>query len=100
MKLEIEGDTLRIFGPAELTAPHSSAFRDQARAAFKPALKQIDIDLSDTAFIDSSGLGALVALHKTACHRTGAVRLLRPQPSVRQMLELTRMHRLFEIVKE
>lgn len=100
MKLETTGEILQISEVPELTAEHSSAFRERARAALGPGLKQIEIDLSQTAFIDSSGLGALIALHKTACSRGGGLRLLYPQPPVRQLLELTRMHRLFEIVKD
>jgi anti-sigma B factor antagonist len=51
-------------------------------------------------FLDSCGLGALISLHKTACTRNGAVRLLNPTPPVQQILELTRLHRVFEIVKK
>ena len=45
------------------------------------------------------GLGALISLHKTTCTRNGLVRLLNPTPPVQQLLDLTRMHRIFEIVK-
>jgi len=41
----------------------------------------------------------LIALHKTACGRKGAVHLLSPQPPVQQILELTRMHHIFQITK-
>lgn len=100
MKLVTTGETLQISEVPELTAEHSSAFRARARAALAPELKQIEVDLSQTVFIDSSGLGALIALHKTASSRGGSLRLLHPQPQVRQLLELTRMHRLFEIVRD
>jgi len=63
-------------------------------------LKNIEIDLSQTMFLDSCGLGALISLHKTACTRSGAVRLLNTTPPVQQILELTRLHRVFEIVKK
>src|SRR4051794_27911451 len=99
MKLEIHGDTLIIQGVKELGAANSNAFRDWVRAAMPDGQKNIEIDLSETGFIDSCGLGALIALHKTACSRKGTVRLLNPQPSVQQLLELTRMHRIFEIAK-
>jgi anti-sigma B factor antagonist len=97
MKLEIQGDTLRISEVKELGAAVAAAFRDHARAALSDEQRNIEVDLSQTTFVDSAGLGALIALHKTACSRDGAVRLLCPQPQVRQLLELTRMHRLFEI---
>ena len=98
MKMQLEGETLRICGVKELGAASANDFRDQARAAFAPSHKNIDIDLSETTFVDSCGLGALISLHKTVCSRKGSVRLLNPAPPVQQILELTRMHRIFEIV--
>jgi anti-sigma B factor antagonist len=50
--------------------------------------------------VDSCGLGALVALHKTAAAHGGVLRLINPTPPVQQILELTRMHRIFEVIKE
>lgn len=99
MKIQNDGDTLRISEVTELGAATANQFRDQARAALEETHRQIDIDLSQTTFIDSCGLGALIALHKTACGRKGAVRLLHPQPPVQQILELTRMHHIFQITK-
>jgi anti-sigma B factor antagonist len=63
------------------------------------AHKYIESDLSQTMFLDSCGLGALISLHKTTCSRNGLVRLINPTPPVQQILELTRMHRIFELVK-
>ena len=99
MKIKTHGDTLQISGVKELGAANSNVFRDEARAAMTDTQKNIEIDLSETSFVDSCGLGTLIALHKTACSRKGMVRLLNPTPSVQQILELTRMHRIFEIVK-
>ena len=99
MKMQIEGPTLVISEITELGAANSNGFRDWVRSSMKDGHKNIEVDLSHTSFIDSCGLGALIALHKTACSRQGTVRLLKPQPQVQQILELTRMHRIFEIVK-
>lgn len=99
MKIQIQGDILCVSEIKELGASSSSAFRDEVRAAMNDGHSHVDVDLSQTTFLDSCGLGALIALHKTACHHHGSVRLLNPQPPIQQMLELTRMHRLFEIVK-
>lgn len=99
MKMEAQGDTLRISGLTELGAANSNHFRDQARAALADTQTTIEIDLSQTTFLDSCGLGALIALHKTACNRNGLLRLLNPLPPVRQVLELTRLNRIFDIVK-
>ena len=100
MKMQSEGETLRISEVTELGASNANAFRDEARAALTDSQKHIEIDLSQTSFIDSCGLGALIALHKTACARKGALHLVGPKPSVLQILELTRMHQLFQITKD
>jgi anti-sigma B factor antagonist len=99
MKMEIQGDTVRISAVRELGEANANAFRDWVQGAMTAGQKNIDIDLSKTGFIDSSGLGALVALHKIATSRQGTVRLLSPQPPVRQILELTKMNHIFEIVE-
>jgi anti-sigma B factor antagonist len=65
-------------------------------------LEAIELDLSETTFVDSFGLGALVTLYKTARERSlnggPVVRVLHPRPPVQQVFELTRMHHIFEIV--
>ena len=100
LKVQIQGDTLNVGGIKELSAANANDFRDQVRAAMIEPLRNIEIDFSQALFLDSCGLGALISLHKTACGRKGMVRLLNPAPPVQQILELTRMHRIFEIVKD
>jgi anti-sigma B factor antagonist len=97
MKFDIQGETLCISELRELGATNSNDLRDQARAALTPAQRNIEIDLSQTMFLDSHGLGSLISLHKMTISRNGKVRLLNPTTGVQQILELTRMHRLFEI---
>lgn len=99
MKMETQGDTLHVVAGKELGAANANAFRDWVRKSLTNDLRNIEVDLSQTAFLDSCGLGALVALHKTVSGRHGQLRLLHPQPTVLQILELTRMNRLFEIVE-
>ncbi len=103
MKIHQQENTLHISELKELVAANSVAFRDEVRAVLPNGLQIIEIDLSQTVFLDSCGLGALVTLYKTACSRSGngpvTLRLVNPTPSVQQIFELTRMHRLFEIVR-
>jgi len=50
--------------------------------------------------VDSSGLGALFALYRATAQRNGVIlRLLNPRPEIQQLLELTQMQQLFEIVR-
>ena len=98
MKTQVQTTTLVLSDISELNASNSAGFREGARAAIEDGTETIDVDLSRTRFIDSSGLGALISLHKTMCARGGSVRILHPTPMVLQILELTRLHRVFEVV--
>jgi anti-sigma B factor antagonist len=98
MRFEIAGETLRVGGIEELGAGNCRAFRDQVRAALPEASRNIDIDLSQTGFLDSCGLGALISLRKTAGSRNGTVRLLNPPPRVQRLFDVTCMHKVFDIV--
>jgi anti-sigma B factor antagonist len=80
-------------------AANAGSFRDDVRKALTPQVKILDVDLSETQFLDSSGLGALIALHKSLAAADGKMRVLHPTPTALQILELTRLHRVFEIVK-
>jgi anti-sigma B factor antagonist len=100
MKIENQGECLCISDIVELTAVNSASFRDQISALLPTASATIEIDLSSTRFVDSSGLGALFALYRATAQRNGVVlRLLNPRPEIRQLLELTQMQQLFEIVQ-
>jgi anti-sigma B factor antagonist len=99
MKTYCEGDTLIVSGIKELDAANGRAFQEAVSSAWCGELKYIEIDLSETVFLDSCGLGALVWLRKLVAGSNGRVRLLNPAPSIQQILELTRLYRLFDIVK-
>jgi anti-sigma B factor antagonist len=59
--------------------------------------RRLIVDLNDVAFIDSSGLGALVAALKALkrIDDSGDVRLARVQPGVASLLEVIRLDRVF-----
>lgn len=101
MKIEHDGKNLRVSDIAELNAVNASSFRDEVRAAMATAPGTVEIDLSQTRFVDSSGLGALFALYKTASLGNDGVtlRLLNPRPPIQQLFELTQLHQLFEIAR-
>ena len=99
MKIEeIDPQTLAVTGLVEIVAANAAMVRDGIRAALKPSHTALDLDLATVTFLDSSGLGALISLQKSLRSQNGTVRLLRPQPNVYQILELTRLHRIFEII--
>lgn len=55
---------------------------------------QIVVDLGETTFIDSSGLGALIGGLKAARQKGGDLRLARPSQQAQVVLELTTLNRV------
>jgi anti-sigma B factor antagonist len=99
MKVETTGETLQVSGLKELGENNASIFRQQVLAAIKKNQTKIEVDLSELSFVDSRGLATLLELKKSFDDE-GAFCLRNPSPPVQQILELTRMSNVFDIVIE
>ena len=55
------------------------------------------LDLAEVGFMDSSGLSVLVSVFKAARAKSGDVALLHLSPTVRSLIELTRLQQVFPI---
>ena len=62
--------------------------------------RQIVLDLSDLGFIDSAGLGVLVGGLKRARQRDGDLTLACPRPVVANVLDMTGLSTVFEVLSE
>jgi len=62
-----------------------------------PDTKRLVVDLSETAFIDSTGLGVLVRTLKRMRHGGGALVLRGPRPNARKVLRITGLDRVMTI---
>ena len=62
--------------------------------------KRVVIDLSRVSYMDSSGLGALVACRRTAAAQDVPLVLLHPAGKVRDLLQLTGLGELFRIFQD
>ncbi|MGB6016513.1 MAG: STAS domain-containing protein, partial [Nodosilinea sp.] len=83
--------------PSTLTVVVAVEFEQQVKrhCLSQPVPQSIIIDLSQTGFIDSSGLGALVICYRT-CKAKGMDMVLRGvQEQVRMVLALTDLEQLF-----
>jgi anti-anti-sigma factor len=57
--------------------------------------KHVLLDLYEVSYVDSSGLGSLVAGYNSLKARKGSIGLLRVPPRVQELLELSRLTALF-----
>ena len=101
MNISRQNGTLSVTGLRELNSTNAHSLRSAVATALSHDLQTIEIDLSLTQTVDGAGLGALVLLYETANqhrNRDGvAIRLTNPRPPVQQIIELARLHHLFEI---
>ena len=99
MKLRVE----KVDDIAILTIPEETLDAGNAQEFKKsviPALEANDkmiFDLSRLLFVDSSGLGVILAALRTLNARGGDLKLCGLTKQVRVLFELVRMHRIFEI---
>lgn len=97
MNIGVRDDVVEVTGIKEISGAIAASFRESVKKAVQDHHKKIEIDLSQTSFLDSSGLGALISLHKMMLSKGGQILLINPSATSRQILELTRLHRTFEI---
>jgi anti-sigma B factor antagonist len=100
MLLKIEtntdGDTLYVSLSGEFDMGSVAAFRKGVEDEPDP-WKRVVIDMSDLAFMDSSGLQELVRLDNRARERGLEVVIARPSVPVLRLLELTGLGQHFKL---
>lgn len=80
-----------------LDAAAAQPLREALKGIIDRGRSRLVLDLSGVTFMDSSGLSVLVTTLKTARAAGGDVVLLGLTPTVRSLIQLTRLHRVFLI---
>jgi anti-sigma B factor antagonist len=62
--------------------------------------QNILLNLSKVSYMDSAGIGELVACYKRAKEKEGIVKLLNPSGKVYDLLQLTKLEEVFETYKD
>jgi len=71
--------------------------RDTVQDFLRRGNDQIILDLEDVDFIDSAGLGELVRSHMSVRSHGGQLKLVNPSASVHDLLNITKLDRVFDI---
>ena len=88
-------DGIAVIRPhGRLTMISTASLRSLVSATVDGGQSNIVVDLSSTDFIDSSGLGALIAGLKTARQAGGDLRIACPTEQVEMVLKLTNLDRV------
>jgi anti-sigma B factor antagonist len=74
--------------------------RDMVLGALTEGYTNILLDLEGVSYIDSAGLGELVACNALADGRGGDVKLLHLQKKIRGLLQITKLITIFETFED
>jgi anti-sigma B factor antagonist len=74
----------------------SSLIRETMRDLTTKGIKKILLNLSDVPYIDSTGIGELVAGFTSAANAGGTVKLLGLTKHVKDALQISRLYTVFE----
>jgi anti-sigma B factor antagonist len=74
--------------------------RERVNALLDGGDAQILLNLEKVKYMDSAGIGELVACYKRAKEKGGTIKLLNPSGKVYDLLQLTKLEEVFETFRD
>lgn len=88
--LEVQDNTLLVRLAGEFDLGLADKLRSQLDQAIEESqIRYIIFNLSETSYIDSSGLGVMLGRYKRVAQFGGKMAVVNPQPQVKRILELS-----------
>ncbi|MFL6451767.1 MAG: STAS domain-containing protein [Bryobacteraceae bacterium] len=76
---------------------NTGILRDELRSLLAQGDKNILLNMGGVSYVDSAGLGELVGVYTTATNGGGSVKLLNLQGKMKNLMQITKLHTIFEI---
>ena len=99
MKIKHEKNCLQLREIEEVCAANSGMLKSAIDENLDESTSQLIFELDKVKFIDSGGLGLLISFHKLMSARKGKCFIVNPSSIVSQVIELTRLHKVFNIIE-
>lgn len=77
----------------------AAELREKLLAQIESGTHYMKIDVNKLKYIDSSGLGVLIAIHKRCMQKGGEVIIKGLTGNIKELFELTRLNKVFKIEK-
>jgi len=74
--------------------------REAIEKVLKTGTTKILLNLSKISYMDSAGIGELVACYKRSREKGGELKLLNPSGKVADLLQLTKLEEIFETFRD
>ena len=102
MKLDLEekGGVSILVLSGQLARGAEKQFREAIDTLVSSGRSKILIDFTEVTFMDSAGIGELVASYRTIGRLGGALKILNPGSKVQDSLTLTNLLPIFEVFED
>ncbi|MSR28734.1 MAG: anti-sigma factor antagonist [Phycisphaerales bacterium] len=98
--VEVQGDVLVLRADGGLNTSTAGQLSESIAALLKGGITNVVVDCSKLAIISSMGLGALLMLHTRMRRIGGEVRLAGLTGAVVQVIQMTKLDRVFEVYRD
>jgi len=92
---QVDNGATVVAPTGRLDVAGAPALKDAISEALKNGQAKVVIDMEGVSFVDSTGLGSVIAALKQIRSSQGDLRLAAPNQQVRVVLELTTLDRVF-----
>ena len=94
---EVEGVSLVALSGRIILGEESTALREKLKSLIAAGNKKIVLNMSEVTYIDSSGLGALVAAHLSAKTAGASIRLCNLGQKFHEVMQMTKLLTVFDV---
>jgi len=94
---EVDGVAVVALDGRIVLGEESTALRERVKTLLAANKKQIVLNMDNVTYIDSAGLGALVAAHHSARSQNASLRLSNLGSKFQEVLQVTKLLTVFEV---
>ena len=94
---QVDGVTILDLSGRITLGEGSVTLRDTIRDLVNKGEKYILLNVGDTSYIDSSGLGEMVSAYTTVKNAGGELKLLNLTKKVKDLLQITKLYTVFDV---
>jgi len=97
MNREVDGVSVVALDGRIVLGEESNALREKVKSQIAEGKKKIVLNMANVTFIDSAGLGTLVAAHHSAKSQGAALKLAHLGSKFQEVLQITKLLTVFDV---
>jgi len=94
---EVDGVTVAALDGRIVLGEESNALREKVKSLVAEGKKKIVLNMDNVTFIDSAGLGTLVAAHHSAKGQGSQLKLCHLGTKFQEVLQITKLMTIFDV---